>query len=336
MRLPKASDIARIVGGRLVGDGEFVPKGIAESDRAGAEELTVWDGRSPIAEEVGVVIGVDAPPSKYRALILVDDYRMALAKLLEHFAPPHPFRGVSPAAFVEEGAHVHPEAHIGPFAYVSRGAKVGRGAVIYPFAYVGPDAEIGEGTVLYPFAYVGWGVKVGKRCLIHPGAVIGAEGFGFVPTSEGWLRIPQVGRVVLGDGVRLGANSAVDRATFSETVVGEGSKIDNLVQIGHNVRVGEHTVIAALSGLAGGARIGSWVVFGGQVGVADHVEVGDRVMAAAGSGISGNIPPGKVVAGKIPARDRTKFNRSAALFYKLPEIYSKLLRIARSLERDEP
>ncbi len=330
--MPKAKDIAEVVGGRLVGDGEFVPVGIAESGEAGPGDLTVWDGKSPISEDVGVVIGVKEPPGRYRAFVEVEDYREALARLLSHFEPPHPFEGVSPAAFVEEGARIEDGAAVGPFAYVSKGAVIGKGAVIYPFAYVGPNARIGEGTVIYPFAYIGWGVEIGRNCLIHPGAVIGAEGFGFVPSGGGWIRIPQIGRVRIGDGVRIGANTTVDRATFSETVVGEGSKIDNLVQIAHNVRVGRNTVIAAQTGIAGGTRIGSGVIFGGQVGVADHVEVGDGVIAAAGSGISGSVPPGKVVAGKIPARDRSKFNRSAVLFYKLPEIYARLLDLERKLK----
>ena len=332
MRLPKASEIAKVVGGELVGDGEFAPDGIAESKEAGPKDLTVWDGKSPISEDVGVVIGVKEPPVRYRAFIRVGDYREALARLLSHFEPPHPFEGVSPAAFVEEGARIEEGAAVGPFAYVSRGAVVGRGAVIYPFAYIGPEARIGEGTVVYPFAYVGWGVEVGKGCLIHPGAVIGAEGFGFVPSERGWIRIPQIGRVRIGNGVRIGANATVDRATFSETVIGEGSKIDNLVQIAHNVRIGKHTVIAAQTGIAGGTRIGSGVIFGGQVGVADHVEVGDGVVAAAGSGISGSVPPDKVLAGKIPARDRGRFNRSAVLFYRLPEIYARLLELERKLK----
>ncbi len=330
--LPPAKVIAEIVKGTIVGDGEFVPGGIAESPEAGPEDLTVWDGRGPISEDVGVVISPERPPGKVKAFIKVKDYREALAHLLSHFEPPHPFKGVSPAAFVEDGAKVEEGAAVAPFAYVSGGAVIGKGAVIYPFVYVGPGARIGEGTVVYPFAYIGWGVEVGKRCLIHPGAVIGAEGFGFVPTETGWLRIPQIGRVRIGNDVRIGANTTVDRATFSVTSVGKGSKIDNLVQIAHNVKIGNYTVIAAQSGIAGGTEIGSRVIFGGQVGVADHVKVGDGVIAAAGSGISSNVPPGKVIAGKIPARDRSRFNRSAVLFYKLPEIYSRLLELARKLE----
>jgi len=291
--LPPAKVIVEIVKGTLVGDGEFVPVGIAESGEAGP------------------------------------DYREALAHLLSHFEPPHPFEGISPAAFVEEGAEIEEGAAVAPFTYVSKGAVIGKGAVLYPFVYVGPGARIGEGTVVYPFAYIGWGVEIGKRCLIHPGAVIGAEGFGFVPTETGWLRIPQIGQVSIGDDVRIGANTTVDRATFSVTSVGKGSKIDNLVQIAHNVKIGDYTVIAAQTGIAGGTEIGSRVIFGGQVGVA---KVGDGVIAAAGSGISSNVPPGKVLAGKIPARDRSRFNRSAVLFYKLPEIYSRLLELARKLE----
>ncbi len=329
IRLPSAREIAEIVGGEIEGDGDFVPNGIAESEEAGPEDLTVWDGKSPISKEVGVVVGGERPPSKVKAFVKVGNYREALARLLSHFEPPHPFEGVSEAAFIEEGAEIEEGAAIGPFAYISRGAVIGRGAVIYPFAYVGPNARIGEGTIIYPFAYIGWGVEVGKRCLIHPGAVVGAEGFGFVRTSEGWLRIPQIGKVRLGEEVRIGANTTVDRATFSETVVGKGSKIDNLVQIAHNVRIGSHTVIAAQTGIAGGTKVGSYVVFGGQVGVADHIEVGDGVIAAAGSGIASNVPPGKVLGGKIPARDRNRFNRSAALFYKLPDIYAKLLELMR-------
>jgi UDP-3-O-[3-hydroxymyristoyl] glucosamine N-acyltransferase len=326
----RAIDIARIVGGEIEGDGDFEVFDIKESENAGERDLTVWNGKDKINERVGVVISNQKPPVSFSAFIKVENYRLALAKLLELFEPKK--REFFGNPIVEEGAEISKSAIIGPFSYISRGAKIGEGVVIYPFVFIGEDVEIGENTVIFPFVYIGWGTKIGKNCMIYPGAVIGSEGFGFERTAEGWVRIPQVGKVIVGDNVRIGANVCVDRATFGETVISHGVKIDNLVQIAHNVSVGENTVIAAQTGIAGGTKIGKWNIFAGQVGITDHLKIGDNVIILAGSGVDRDVKDNSVLAGKIPARDRLEFWRSASLFFKLPEIYEKLKEIEKKLK----
>jgi len=326
----RAIDVARIVGGEIEGDENFEVFGIKESESAGERDLTVWNGKDRINDKVGVVISNQRPHISFSAFIKVENYRLALAKLLEFFEPKgRKFLG---SPIIEDGAEISESAVIGPFSYISKGAKIGENVVIYPFVFVGENVEIGENTVIFPFVYIGWGTKVGKNCIIYPGAVIGSEGFGFERTEEGWVRIPQVGRVVLGDNVRVGANTCIDRATFGETLVSDGVKIDNLVQIAHNVKIGENTVIASQTGVAGGTRIGKWNVFAGQVGITDHVKIGDNVVILAGSGVDRDVEDNKILAGKIPARERLEFWRCASLFFKLPEIYERLKELEKKLK----
>ncbi len=326
----KAIEIARIVDGEVEGDKDFEVWGINESEKAGEKDLTVWNGKDKISERVGVVISNQRPPIFFGAFIKVENYRLALAKLLKNFEPK--ITSFSGEPIIEEGAEISKSAVIGPFSYISRRAKIRENVVIYPFVFIGEDVEIGESTVIFPFVYVGWGTKIGRNCIIYPGAVIGSEGFGFERTKEGWVRIPQVGRVILGDNVRVGANVCIDRATFGETVLLDGVKIDNLVQIAHNVKIGENTVIAAQTGIAGGARLGRWNVLAGQVGITDHVRIGDNVVILAGSGIDRDVGDNSILAGKIPARDRLEFWRSASLFFRLPEIYERLKELEKKLK----
>ncbi len=173
---------------------------------------------------------------------------------------------------------------------------------------------------------------MGERCIIYPGSVIGSEGFGFERTDDGWVRIPQIGSVIIEDDVRIGANTTIDRATFGKTVIGKGTKIDNLVQIAHNVKIGENVVIASQTGISGGTEIGNWCIFAGQVGITEHIKIGNKVILMAGSGVDKDVKDGEVLAGKIPARERLTFWKSAAMFYKLPEIYRKLKDLEKKLK----
>jgi UDP-3-O-[3-hydroxymyristoyl] glucosamine N-acyltransferase len=185
---------------------------------------------------------------------------------------------------------------------------------------------IGENTVIYPNATLREGVRVGARCLIHAGVVLGSDGFGFAPLDGAWFKVPQTGTVIIGDDVEIGANSAVDRATFGSTVIGRGTKIDNLVQIGHNVRIGEHCVISGMTGVAGSSTVGNHVTIAAQVGIADHVEIGDRVTIAGRSGVISAIEPGQVVSG-FPAIDHHTDMRIMAARRRLPELPRLMARV---------
>lgn len=223
------------------------------------------------------------------------------------------------------------KAEISSLAYVADSAKVGQNVSIAPFAYIGENVVIGDDTIVNPHVTIYHDCKVGARCILHAGCVIGADGFGFAPQAEGYEKIPQIGIAILEDDVELGANTCIDRATMGATVVKKGAKIDNLVQVAHNVVVGENTVIAAQSGIAGSTKIGQWCMLGGQTGVAGHIAVGDRVKVGGSSSITGNVRNDKVLFG-YPAIDHAKFARCNAVFRSLPDISKELVELKKEVE----
>lgn len=223
------------------------------------------------------------------------------------------------------------KAEISSLAYVADSAKVGQNVSIAPFAYIGENVVIGDDTIVNPHVTIYHDCKVGARCILHAGCVIGADGFGFAPQAEGYEKIPQIGIAILEDDVELGANTCIDRATMGATVVKKGAKIDNLVQVAHNVVVGENTVIAAQSGIAGSSKIGQWCMLGGQTGVAGHIAVGDRVKVGGSSSITGNVRNDKVLFG-YPAIDHAKFARCNAVFRSLPDIIKELVELKKEVE----
>lgn len=223
------------------------------------------------------------------------------------------------------------KAEISSLAYVADSAKVGQNVSIAPFAYIGENVVIGDDTIVNPHVTIYHDCKVGARCILHAGCVIGADGFGFAPQAEGYEKIPQIGIAILEDDVELGANTCIDRATMGATVVKKGAKIDNLVQVAHNVVVGENTVIAAQSGIAGSTKIGQWCMLGGQTGVAGHIAVGDRVKVGGNSSITGNVRNDKVLFG-YPAIDHAKFARCNAVFRSLPDMSKELVELKKEVE----
>jgi len=269
--------------------------------------------------------------------IVVDDPRAAFGMVLGMFDRPLPLNpGIHPTAVVSPEAEVAPTAQIGAYAVVESGARLGPGVRVYPFAYVGEDCELGEGTVVFPHAVLYRDVTTGRRCAIHAGAVLGADGFGYAWDGHQRVKIPQVGRVVLGDDVEIGANAAADRATAGETRVGTGTKLDNLVQVGHNVRIGEHTVIAAQTGISGSTTVGNRVTVAGQVAFSDHVEVCDDVVLGGRTAVIQNIrEPGEYLG--FPAKPLGEAMRALSLATKLPELAARLRRLeerVRDLENE--
>jgi UDP-3-O-[3-hydroxymyristoyl] glucosamine N-acyltransferase len=272
--------------------------------------------------------GKDAPvPS-----IHVADPRLALAVLLEMFGPEpeHP-RGVHPTAAIAASAQLDRDVAIAAYAVIGDRARVGAETVVYPHAYVGPDAIVGSRCVLHPRVVVGERVHIGDRVVLHAGAVLGADGFGFVPGRDGHRKIPQVGTVVVGDDVEIGANTTVDRATLGETRIGEGTKIDNLVQVAHNVHIGRRCLIAAQVGIAGSSVIEDGVMLAGQVGVSDHVRIGAGAVVLAGAGVLKDVPPGVTVSG-FPARPHREELQQQAMRRRLPE----LMRLLREHQKHLP
>ena len=241
-------------------------------------------------------------------------------------------QGIDSLAFVAPSAKIGENVYIGAFAYIGENAVIGDNTQIYPHTFVGDGVKIGKGCLLYSNVNVYHDCRIGNECILHSGAVIGADGFGFAPTPNGYDKIPQIGIVILEDKVDIGANTCVDRATMGATVIHSGAKIDNLVQIAHNVEVGENTVMAAQVGIAGSVKIGSHCMFGGQAGLSGHIHVADHVVFGAQAGVISDVKEATTLLG-APAINAKNFMRSSAIFNRLPDIYRSLGQMQREIEQ---
>ena len=264
-------------------------------------------------------------------LIKVDNAYDSLARLLTLYEQSKPKKtGIDPLAFIAPTAQVGKDVWIAPFAYVGEHAVVGDRTRIYPHATVDDGVKIGEDCTLYAGATVYHDCRIGNRCTLHAGSVVGADGFGFAPTPQGYEKIPQIGIAVLEDDVEIGANTCVDRATMGTTIVHKGVKLDNLVQIAHNDEIGANTVMAAQAGVAGSTKVGEWCMFGGQVGVAGHIHIGDRVVFGAQSGVPSSVKSDQRLIGAPPMEEKPFF-KSSAIFRKLPDMYFELNALRKEL-----
>ena len=269
-------------------------------------------------------------------LIKVENVGECVLNLLEMYNATRPRKtGISKLASIHEGAELGEDCFVGDFAVVEGTAKIGANVQIYPQCYIGDNVTIGEGTKLYPGVKIYEGCVVGKNCIIHAGAVIGADGFGFAPKADGtFAKIPQLGNVIIEDNVEIGANTCVDRAKTDSTIIRSGVKLDNLIQIGHNVQVGSNTVMSAQVGIAGTTKVGSNCFIAGQVGIADHVTVGNRVQIGSKSGIDKSVPDGEIRFG-FPALPGMQYHRSFAVFKNLPEMSQKLRDLEKRMAKVE-
>ena len=221
---------------------------------------------------------------------------------------------------------------IDPLAFVSSTATIGKDTYIAPFAYIGDGVVVGDNCTIYPHVTIYEGCKLGNRVTIHAGSVIGADGFGFAPTPDGYDKIPQIGNVVIEDDVEIGANTCVDRSTMGSTFIRKGVKLDNLIQVAHNVEIGQNTVIAAQTGIAGSTKVGQWCMFGGQVGMAGHIHIADQTHVGAQAGITNSVKqPGQTIIGS-PAWDAKGFMKSAAIYRRLPDMYQKINELQKEIE----
>ncbi len=266
-------------------------------------------------------------------LIRVEDPYATLAQLLnmaEQMLNPRK-SGIEQPSFVSEGVELPEDIYLGAFAYIGKGVKLGKGVQIYPQVYIGDNVEVGEGTILYPGCKIYHGCKIGKNCILHAGSVVGSDGFGFAPNGDSYIKISQIGNVVIDDDVEIGANTTIDRATMGNTHIKRGVKLDNLVQIAHNVEVGECTVMAAQVGVAGSTKIGCYNQFGGQVGVAGHITIGDHNGIGAQSGIPNSIGSNARIIGS-PAVNALEFARAQVYVKRLPEMANDIKALKKVLE----
>ena len=284
-----------------------------------------------------VLTGKDFEPKQSVAatLIKVDNVGAAVLQLLAAYDAARPQKkGISERSSISEKAAVGEDCYVGDFAVVEAGAKIGKGVKIYPQCYVGDGVEIGDGTKLYPGVKIYEGCKVGRNCIIHAGAVIGADGFGFAPNAEGGFdKIPQLGNVIIEDDVEIGANTCIDRAKTDSTIIRRGVKLDNLIQIGHNVEIGANTVSSAQTGIAGSTRVGHNCFLAGQVGIADHVVIGNNVKIGSQSGLDKNVPDGEIRMGS-PALPGLKYHRANAVFRNLPELAQRVNELEKALKKE--
>ena len=330
-------EIARRLGAELRGDPGHRIHGVAEPATAGVGEIVVFTGaaagehHADCAATAAVVCRpLDRLPC---AQLVCENPRRALGLLLEIFAPtpsPGPV-GVDPRAAVDDTAEVDPDAWIGPFTYVGARATVGPGSRVEPFSYVGRDARVGRDSVLGPGVTLLDGCAVGDGVVLGPGAVVGHHGFGYWQDEDGWHRVPSRGTVSIDNGAELGANTCVDRGTLGATSVGQGVKIDNLVQVGHNSVIHQRALLCGQVGLAGSVQLDPGVILAGQVGVADHRRVGEGARVGAGSGVAQDVPAGQDVSG-YPAIDHGRWLRSAAVFPRLGELMGRIRKLERQVE----
>ncbi|HCC55190.1 MAG TPA: UDP-3-O-(3-hydroxymyristoyl)glucosamine N-acyltransferase [Desulfobulbaceae bacterium] len=332
----RLAELAALVEGELVGDPEVLIGGVADFDSAVKGEITfVADlkrgARLEECKASAIIVPLTVIEISTPAIRVKNPY-LAMARIHTLFVE-EPFiaNGIDARAVIGQDCHIPAEVAISPLVYVGNRVRMGQRVTLHPGVVVYDDVVIGDDVVLYANVTIGHGCLVGSRVIIHSGAVIGSDGFGYATDGNGrHVKRPQVGVVQIDDEVEIGANTCIDRATFGKTWVKRGTKIDNLVQLGHNVMVGEDSLLVAQSGLAGSVTTGNNVILGGQVGVAGHIHLGDRVMVAAKSGVHNNLEPGAIVSG-MPAIIHKNWLRSSAAYAKLPEMVLELRELRRKV-----
>ena len=330
-----AQQIADHVGGRLHGDGAVGIRSIASLERAGAGMLAYAEGKylSQVAASGASCILIPPGEIPDRTVIVVDQPRVAFARTAQWLLPPSlPAAGVHDTAIVAPDASLGPNVSIGAWTVVDAGASVGARTTILPGGYVGAGAAIGDDCILHPRVVLYPGTTIGHRVIIHAGVVIGSDGFGFVFDGERQVKVPQVGLAQIGSDVEIGANACVDRGALDETTVADGVKFDNLCHLGHNVRIGPHTVISAQTGIAGSSTVGREAVLGGQVGIADYCRVDDHGIVGAQCGVPSRkrIPAGQPFWG-TPARPLKDIKRQQGYLRRLPGMAEEIGRLRQEL-----
>ncbi len=334
-----AQQIAAFVQGEIVGDANVTVNSFAKIEEGKPGSITFLSNPKYEhfiygTEASIVLVNRDFIPEKpiKATLIKVDNAYETLAKLMTLYEQSKTqSKGIASTAIIAESAQIGKDVYIGAYAVIDEGVVIGDNTQIYPHTYVGKNARIGEGSLIYSGVNIYHDCQIGNHVTLHSGVVIGADGFGFAPTPEGYNKIPQIGNVIIEDNVEIGANTCVDRATMGSTIVHKGVKLDNLIQIAHNDEIGANTVIAAQSGLAGSAKMGEWCVIAGQVGISGHLTIGNHVTLGPQSGIISSIPDGKTMIGSLPMEDKAFF-KMQAIMRRLPDMYRELNALRKELD----
>lgn len=334
-----AQQIAELIQGRIEGDANAVINSFAKIEEGKPGAISFLSNKkytNYIYETQASVVLVDEdlvlekPVSA--TLIRVKSAYEAVAKLLQLYDSMKPKKkGIDSLAFIAPTAKIGKDCYIGPFVAIGPNVTIGDGCVLHPHVTIGECATIGDNTEIYSNAVVYHHCRVGNNCILHAGSVVGADGFGFAPTKDGYNKIPQIGIVTIEDNVEIGANTCIDRSTMGSTYIRKGVKLDNLVQIAHNTDIGANTVMSAQVGVAGSAKIGEWCMFGGQVGIAGHITIGDKVSLGAQSGVPGSLKSNQELIG-TPPTTMTNYFRSQAVVKKLPDMYRQLNDMQRTIK----
>lgn len=334
-----AQQIAELIKGRVEGDKDAKVSSFAKIEEGHEGAISFLSNKKYlhyIYETKSSVVLVDESLALEKnvncTLIRVKSAYEAVAQLLQLYESMKPRkRGISDLAFIDPTATIGEDCYIGPFAYVGPKCVIGDNSIIHPHAALGDNVIVGKNTEIHSNAVIYHDCKVGNRCILHAGCVIGADGFGFAPSENGYDKIPQIGIVTIEDDVEIGANTCVDRSTMGSTFIRNGVKLDNLVQIAHNTDIGANTVMSSQVGVAGSTKVGEWCMFGGQVGISGHITIGNKVMLGAQSGVPGSIKDGQQLIGTPPMEMRSYF-KSQAIFRRLPEMYNEMNKLRKEIE----
>ncbi len=333
------AELARRFGGTVRGDPQAVIDRAAQLDRAGPRDIAYvasprYLGRLDQTRAGIVILAPDHAAGYAGNALVVDNPHACFARVAQLLHPPRiASPGVDAGARVAPGAHVAPSAHVGPFAVVEEGATLGDRVVVGPGCHIGHDAVIGDDSRLSANVVVAYDCRLGRNCRVHAGAVIGADGFGFARDGERWEKVPQLGRVIVGDDVEIGANTTIDRGTLDDTVIGYGVKLDNQVHVAHNVIIGDHTAIAACVGIAGSTVIGKRCTAGGHIGIIDHLTIADDVHITAGSLVTSSIARAGTYSSSLKAQPAEIWRRNAARLHRLDELARRVRELEVLLEK---
>ena len=331
--------IAQKVGGKVIGDDRSIITGVNSLDAAESGEISFFADRrfkESLKKTKASAVIIEEQSDLYNGpQLIVSNAALSFAKVLSLLSPPVPRHpGISERALVHENSRIGKDVSIYPMVYVGSDAVIGDGTVLFPGVFVGDRVKIGDRSVIYPNATILEDCLIGSDVIIHSGVVIGADGFGYVKDGSRSVKIPQIGIVQIDDHVEIGANSCIDRAALGRTWLKRGVKVDNLVQVAHNVVIGEDTVVVALTGFSGSVNVGREVVIAGQVGLADHIDIGDRAVIGGKSGIAKNVLPGEVLSG-APAMPHRLWLKTSQLTRRLPEFNERLRDLEKKIEEFE-
>jgi UDP-3-O-[3-hydroxymyristoyl] glucosamine N-acyltransferase len=330
-----AAQIAKHLQGEIVGDGNAVLKNFAPAENAQADDLTFAENESYFARAeqsaATAIIADKRFSSSKKILIRVPNARIAFAKALSLFFPEQKFTaGIHPTAVVAKSAKIDSSAHIGPHCVICERVKIGARTVLQAGNFIGDDSQLGDDVNLFPSVTIYPHGQIGHRVRIHANSVIGSDGFGYVQDGGIHRKVPQIGNVIIGDDVEIGAGVTIDRGALGSTVIGKGAKIDNLVQIAHNVEIGEGCLLVAQAGIAGSSKLGNYVVLAGQVGISGHLKIGNQVTVAAQSGVMNDIPDGEKWFG-YPAQPDREIKRQIIAQRQLPELLKRVAELEKKL-----